>query len=318
MTADLLVRVVRSGFVESEHHGHAVALDADGNVVASVGDPSEAVLARSALKPLFAVGMVRAGLDVNGHQLALAQASHSGEGYHLDGVRRLLATAGLDDGALRTTPDRPLDPAERSRWSTLDFPPSSLAHNCSGKHAAMLVTCVVNGWDLDRYLDPDHPLQLGLRAAVADLAGESVAATAVDGCGAPVHALSLTGLARAFSRIATASADTGEARVARANRVHPEWVGGTGRYVTELARAVPGLVVKDGAEAVCAAALPDGRTVAVKILDGSERALRPVLRDLLRRVGEQSDALDRFGEVPVLGHGRPVGTVESALGSPDH
>ena len=69
----------------------------------------------------------------------------------------------------------------------------------------MLATCRLNGWPMDDYLDPGHPLQQLIRSTVAELAGEPVAATAVDGCGAPAFAISLTGLAMAFSRLATAA-----------------------------------------------------------------------------------------------------------------
>jgi L-asparaginase II len=309
-----LAHVVRSGFVESVHHGHAVALSADGSVAVSAGEPDGPVVARSSLKPLFAVAMVRAGLDVPPHLLALGQSSHSGEAYHLDGVRRLLAVAGLDVTDLRNTPGVPLDPDEAARWRVEGRGTTRLAQNCSGKHAAMLVTCAVNGWDRKTYVCPEHPLQVMLREVVAELAGEPVAASGVDGCGAVVHAVSPVGLARAFARIAVAPPDTAEGLVAEANRRHPEWVGGTGRYVTELARAVPGLVTKDGAEGVCAAALPDGRAVAVKVLDGSERPLRPVLAALLAAVGETGPALERFARVPVLGHGVPVGRVVATAG----
>ena len=154
--------------------------------------------------------------------------------------------------------------------------PSALAQNCSGKHAAMLATCVANGWDLATYRDPAHPLQQAMAETLADLAGEPVAATGIDGCGAPVMAISLTGLARAFGRLASAADGTDEARVATAIRSYPEWLGGTRRDVTSLIRGLPGAVAKDGAESVYALGLPDGRGVALKIADGGQRA-RPVV-----------------------------------------
>lgn len=319
MTYGLLARVVRSGFVEGAHHGVAVALDASGAVVASVGDVTAPVFPRSSNKPMQAVGMLRAGLRLDGHLLALAASSHSGERYHLDGVSRVLAGAGLGVDALRNTPDLPLDDAERLAWQLRGQAASSHAQNCSGKHAAMLATCVLNGWPTDSYLDPAHPLQAALAATLADLAGEPVCGTGVDGCGAPVLALSTLGLARAFARVATGAPGTPEGRVAAAIRTHPEWLGGTGRDVTALVRAVPGLVGKDGAEAVYAVALPDGRAVALKIADGADRARLPVLVALLRRLGVgdvdgvDDAALDALAHVPVLGHGREVGVVEALV-----
>jgi L-asparaginase II len=185
--------------------------------------------------------------------------------------------------------------------------------NCSGKHAAMLATCVANHWPTGSYRDPDHPLQVAVRRTVERLAGEQVGAVGVDGCGAPLFALSLTGLARAFAAIATAPAGSPEHRVATAIRRHPEWLGGTGRDVTRLVAGVPGLIAKDGAEGVYAAALPDGRAVALKIDDGASRARPPVMVAALRALGVDAPVLDELAEVPLLGGGQPVGAVRAVL-----
>ncbi len=310
-----LARVTRSGFVESVHHGALVVLGSDGLPLIEAGDVDGPVFPRSSSKPLQLVAMLRAGLDpaatVPGELLALAHASHSGESFHLAGVRRILQAAGLTEADLRNTPDLPIDPAERAAWLGTGHPPTSAAQNCSGKHAAMLATCVVNGWDLATYLDPDHPLQQAIARTTAELAGEEVAAVGVDGCGAPVLAISLTGLARAFAGIATAAAGTPESLVAQANRGYPEWVGGTGRDVTRLIAGVPGLIAKDGAEGVYAAATSDGRAVALKIADGAERARPPVLATALKAVGIEAAVLDELVDAAVvLGHGEPVGRVE--------
>jgi L-asparaginase II len=306
----VLARVVRSGFVESVHHGVAVAVDADGDVVASAGDWQAPIFPRSSNKPLQAVAMVREGLDLEGPLLALTCSSHSGERYHMDGVRRMLASAALTPQDLQNTPDLPLDAAERLAWQCAGRAPDALAQNCSGKHAGMLVTCRDNGWDTAEYLRPTHPLQRAITGTIADLAGEPVAATGVDGCGAPVHALSPLGLAVAFARIAAAAPGTPEGRVAAAVRTHPEWLGGTGRDVTRLVRGIPGLVAKDGAEGVYVAALADGRAAAVKIADGGERPRTAVLAALLHRLGVEAPVLDELADVPVLGHGVPVGRIE--------
>jgi L-asparaginase II len=320
VTHALLARVVRSGFVEGEHHGTAVALAADGSTEVAVGDVDAPIFPRSSNKPMQAVAMLRAGLDLDGHLLALATSSHSGEGYHLDGVRRILARAGLTVDALRNTAALPLDGEARLAWLRAGRAPCPHAQNCSGKHAAMLATCVENGWPVESYLEPDHPLQALVAETLVELAGEPVAATGLDGCGAPVLAISTAGLARAFARISTAADGTPEGRVADAVRRYPEWLGGTGRDVTALVRAVPGLVAKDGAEAVFAAALPGGGAAAVKIADGGDRARVPVLVALLRRLGVDApgsevpgvdpEALDMLGDVPVLGRGERVGRIE--------
>jgi L-asparaginase II len=303
--------VVRSGFVESVHHGSVVVIDPSGTPVLAVGDPDQPVFPRSANKPVQAVAMVRAGLDVPDELLALSAASHSGEPVHLAAVQRLLAGAGLSEDDLQNTPDLPLDQAERSAWIAAAREPSSLAQNCSGKHAGMLATCAAAGWDLRTYLDPEHPLQRSMAEVLGELAGEPVAHVGVDGCGAPVMAVSLTGLARAFGALATSAPGTPEQRVGAAMRAHPELVGGSGRDVTALMRAVPGLLAKDGAEAVYAAALADGTAVAVKIADGGDRARPVVMAQALRAAGVDPALVAFLDDAPVLGHGQPVGAVRA-------
>lgn len=309
MSLAVLATVVRNGFVEGVHHGSAVALDASGEPRVELGEPGVPVLPRSSLKPLQAVAMLRAGLPLEGPLLALAAASHGGEAYHRDGARRILEAAGLGAAALRNVPDLPIGAAERLVWQRLGRAPEPIAMNCSGKHAAMLATCVHNGWDVDTYLDAGHPLQRATADVVGELCGEPVAATTVDGCGAPAFAVSLTGLARAFARIAAGAPGTPEGRVAAAIRAHPEWLGGTDREVTHLLRAVPGLIAKDGAEGVYAAALPDGRAVALKIADGAERARPVVMAALLGALGVESPLLEMSSRRPVIGGGMEVGSV---------
>jgi L-asparaginase II len=311
MPAVPVAEVVRSGFVESVHHGSVVVIDPGGRVVLAVGEPDAPMFARSSNKLVQAAAMVASGLDLDGELLALGAASHSGEPFHLDGARRILAGAGLDESSLQNTPDLPYDATERREWIEAGRGPTSLAQNCSGKHAAMLATCVAAGWDLATYRDPAHPLQVAIAHRLAHLAGEPVTATGVDGCGAPVMAVTLTGLARSFAALATASPSTPEGRVAAAVRAHPEWVGGTRRDVTRLMRAVPGLVAKDGAEAVYAAALPSGHAAAVKIADGGERARPVVMAQALVAMGVEATAVEFLAEAPVLGHGEPVGAVRA-------
>jgi L-asparaginase II len=309
--APVVAHVVRSGFVESVHHGSVVALDADGSVLMAVGDVAGPVFPRSSSKPIQALAMLRAGLDLDGELLALAAGSHSGEQFHLEGVQRILAGAGLDEQDLQNTPGLPYDEDERHAWIASGRGATPLTQNCSGKHAAMLATCVVAGWDTTTYRDPAHPLQRLIADTLAELTDEPGNATGVDGCGAPVMAVSLTGLARAFSRLAAAPEGTGEARVAAAIRAYPQWLGGTGRDVTALIAGVAGLIAKDGAESVYAAGLADGRAVALKIADGGQRARPVVMAAALRRLGITADVLDVLAEAPVYGHGRQVGSIEA-------
>ncbi|PWJ51753.1 asparaginase [Quadrisphaera granulorum] len=317
-----LAAVVRGPLVESVHLGHLVITGPDGEAVSGLGDPHVRVWPRSSLKPLQAVAALQAGLDLSDDDdrsrrlLALACASHSGEQRHLDGVLELLAAAGLGPSSLRNTPDLPYGAQAAAAWRAAGNGPQPLAQNCSGKHAAMLAACVAAGWDTGTYLDVGHPLQRQVRATVADLGSSAHNLTTVDGCGAPLHSLPLSGLARAFGRIAAApeqAPGSPEAAVARAMSTHPEMVGGTGRDVTALMAGVPGLVAKDGAEGVYAAGLPDGRGVALKVLDGGDRPRPVVLAAVLRALGVEAAVLDEVGRVPVLGHGRPVGAVRAVL-----
>lgn len=314
----VIAEVVRSGFVEGHHRGSWVVLGADGEVVDSAGDVTGPVLPRSCNKPLQAVGMLESGLDLDGELLAIACASHSGEPFHLDAVRRILAGAGLDESALQTPPDWPLDDATREALLREGGQKASVQMNCSGKHAAMLATCVANGWSTDDYLDPDHPLQRAIAATFARLTGEPVAVTAVDGCGAPLLATSLTGLARGFAALATAT-DGPEARVATAVREHPSYVSGSTRDELRLLTAVPGAIGKAGAESCYAVALPDGRAIATKTDDGAARARPVLMAALLERLGVldeagvDAEAVRATGRTPLLGGGVEVGEVRAVL-----
>ncbi|HEY3466847.1 MAG TPA: asparaginase [Amycolatopsis sp.] len=304
MTNPVLAEVVRSGFVESVHRGALVVTGPEGDARLALGDVVSPVYPRSSNKPLQAVGMLRAGLDFAGEDLALACASHSGEPRHVKHVLELLQAAGLREDDLACPPDFPLHvPSMRDAAE-----PRRVMMNCSGKHTAMLTTCVRAGWPTSGYESPDHPLQRALAAAVAELTGEPIAHTGVDGCGAPLFAFSLTGLARAFGRIARGVDAEAEA-VASAMRAHPWLVAGTGREDTELMSAVDGLIAKGGAEGVQAFALPDGFAVAIKIDDGNKRACAPLAVEALRYLGVDVSGLDALAHGSVLGGGRPVGEV---------
>jgi L-asparaginase II len=265
-----------------------------------------------------ATGMLHAGLDLQGELLALAAASHSGEDFHVAGARRILAGAGLTQDALQCPPDLPLDEAA-AQALRLAGGPDRIHMNCSGKHSAMLATCVAAGWPTQTYPDPRHPLQVALAATVAKLTGEPVAAIGVDGCGAPIFAISPLGLARAFRALVLAEPGTPERRVADAFRAYPAWTSGTVRAECQLMQAVPGLMVKSGAEGVDAFALADGRAGVVKIEDGSQRARTPVTVAILRELGVEQvpgvnlDALAELATTPVSGGGRLVGEVRATL-----
>ena len=284
-TNPVLAEVVRSGFAESRHRGAVAALAADGTQVIGVGGTAVPVFPRSANKPLQAAGMLNCRLDLDGELLALAAASHSGEDFQVDGVRKILYGAGLGEDSLRCPAAWPLDLDAARQLIAGGGGPSRIRMNCSGKHAAMLATCVVNGWPTESYLAQGHPLQRAILGTVEELAGEQVTWTGVDGCGAPLFALTLAGLARAFRAMVLAAPGTPERRVAEAMRAHPEWVSGTNRDERKLMDAVPGLLVKGGAEGVVAFAFTDGRAGAVKIDDGMARGRMPVLVATVRLLG---------------------------------
>ncbi|GGP10900.1 asparaginase [Nonomuraea glycinis] len=332
----LVVEVVRSGFVESRHQARMLTLDATGTPVAVHGAVHVPASPRSSMKPLQALGMLRAGLGLSGELLALACASHAGEPYHVEGVRRILAGAGLGESALRCPEDYPEDRTVTDR--------GRVYMNCSGKHAAMLATCVRNDWPLETYLEPPHPLQRAIRATVEELTGERVLASGVDGCGAPLFFISMLGVARAFAALAlstedgtrpagtpvggpeggseggsrplgssvggpegSAEGDTGPRAVFDAMRTHPEWTSGTHRPEAALMRALPGLLVKAGAEGFQAFVFEDGRAGVIKVEDGAGRGRTPLTVAALRTLGLTSPELDALAAQPVLGGGRPVG-----------
>ena len=314
----VVAEIVRSGFVEGHHYGSIVALAADGSVHWSVGEVVAPVLPRSSNKPIQALAMVELGLDLPDDLLALACASHSGEPFHVEGVRRTLASAGLDESALQTPADYPLDDDAREAVVRAGGAKAPVLMNCSGKHAAMLATCVLRGWDTTTYLDPAHPLQVAIAETFARVTGEPVTAVAIDGCGAPLLSTSLIGLARGFAALATAG-DGPMHRVGSAIRQHPEFVSGTTRDELHLLRAVPGMIGKAGAESCYAVALPDGRAWALKTDDGAPR-VRPVLMaEALRRSGlldedgVDSDAVNATGRHDLLGGGEPVGEIRAAF-----
>jgi L-asparaginase II len=315
----VLAEVVRSGFVESRHRGAALILGADGQPAWAAGQVTEPMFPRSASKPMQAAAMLRCGLDLDGKLLALAAASHSGEDFHVAGVREILSRAGLPESTLQCPPALPMDEASQREILSHGGGPDRVHMNCSGKHAAMLASCVAAGWPTGSYRDPGHPLQLAIRATIEDLAGEPVTATGVDGCGAPLFALSLTGLARAFQAMVTAPPATPERKVADAMRAYPEWTSGTTRAERALMTAVPGLLVKSGAEGVDGLALADGRAIAVKVEDGAARALPPVAVALLGRLGvatgraAAATALDEIAHVPVIGGEETVGWIRATL-----
>jgi L-asparaginase II len=245
-------------------------------------------------------------------ELAIGAGSHNGEDAHRELAAAILAAVGLGQDDLGCPPALPQDEATRAQWLVAGRAPDRLAMNCSGKHAAMLAACIAAGWPTAGYLDPDHPLQQAIEARLSEAAGERVTAVVVDGCGAPQHALSVTGLARGVLSLVQAPAGSRDRSVADAMRAEPWFVAGTGREDTDLMRAVPGLLVKGGADGVHVAAVPGRGAVALKMDDGGERGRTPALSAALLRLGVSAEALAPWLLTPVSGGDDVVGEVRAA------
>ena len=325
---EVLAEVERSGFVESRHLGAVAVADADGRLLATAGDPELVTYIRSCAKPFQALAVRGLGVEpelVLG-QLALAGAcgSHNGEPDHVASVRKVLEAAGLDEKALRCPPVMPTDRTARQRVDG----PAAVYHNCSGKHAYMLAGSVVRGWAPERYTEPDHPLQAVVGDTLSDFAGVPIEHVGVDGCGVPVHAMALRGLATAYARLGAraAAGEEGPAAVVEAVRNHPFMLAGTGQLDTLLVEATGGRVLaKVGAEAAYGAVdLATGTGLALKVLDGAPRARAAALLAALRALDwlddAQWEAVLPAATATIRGGGQTVGAVRPAelrLSTPD-
>ncbi|MGA9102008.1 asparaginase [Aeromicrobium sp.] len=308
---DVLVEVVRSGLVEDRHRGVAVRVDPDGEILWSMGDPGLTIFPRSANKPFQTVAMMRAGLPLDGPELALAAGSHSGEPFQVDAIRAVLARAGLEESALQTPPALPKDPEAHRAAVRAGREPEPVLMECSGKHAAMLLTSVVNDWPIDTYLDPDHPLQQAITSTFTELTGAPPDAVGTDGCGAPLLATTLHRLATATARLMSAASGSDSRQLLDAMIAHPEYVSGTHRDELRLMQAVPGLFAKTGAGSVLVVGLPDGSACALKIEDGDQRPRFVAMHRILEIAGVEAEILQE--RPPVLGGGKQVGEIRPAF-----
>ncbi len=277
-TGVLLAEVVRAGIVESVHNGHLVLINSDGSVRAALGEVDAPMYPRSSIKSFQASAMVRSGLVLTPRQLAVVCASHSGSDQHFEVIESILRGAGLTTSDLRNSLDAPIGRAERLAWG--DKAPTHLAQNCSGKHAGMLATCVINGWDTKSYLDAKHPLQIAIRQEIEELTGAAVIATTADGCGAPLFAITTRNFALGAHKLRV-SADPVHQEIVTACLAHPEMVAGEGRLTTTLMPTIPGLFMKEGAEAVELLSLADGRASVFKVSDGADRAFPAIVKAIL-------------------------------------
>jgi L-asparaginase II len=297
---EILATVTRGGIAESSHLGHLIVLNADGSTYLSKGSPELPIFPRSAVKSLQASAMLKAGLTVSDEELAIICASHSGNQSHIDLVIKMLEKRDISISTLKNSVDKPLGEKEKIAWG--EKPPSQLAQNCSGKHAGMLITCKQNGWDMATYLDINHPLQIAIKNEIEELAGEKVSAVSIDGCGAPLFALSLIGLARSISNLVKSN-EAVHKQIVTACTTYPELVAGEGRLTTRMMKAVPGLFMKEGAEGVEVCALSDGRVIAIKIIDGSWRPVAPIIMEIFKQwdVVMPDESVKIYGGASVIG-----------------
>ena len=265
--------VDRGGWPESFHEGALVVVDDGGSVRASLGGSDFPVFIRSSLKMIQALPVVESGaadaFGLDERLLALCCASHSGEPFHVDGAREILRRAGAREEWLHCGAHPPVHRPSAADLVRAGQDPEPIHNNCSGKHAGMLAVCVRRGWDPDGYWKPDHPLQMEIAGQLAALAGVAPEDLehGVDGCGVPAFRLPMIAFARGVARFAGRTADgDAAARIFDAMNRHPDMVGGTGRFCTELPRAANRPVIaKAGAEGFYIVAWRDeeGRGVAL-------------------------------------------------------
>ena len=255
-----LAYLTRAGVIESRHHGLVCLTGPDGKLIQEHGNSRKLIYPRSAVKPLQALAMRRAGLNLSGVQLAMSSASHQGTPEHTSIVLSILSDAGLSESDLMCPVAWPGNLKARSAAAA----ETKAAFNCSGKHAAFLAACVKNGWDTKTYLQPEHPLQKLIVEVIEEFSGEKIPLSTFDGCGAPLHLMSLQGLARAIGKFAETENEIRDAMLAN------PWVvddhGASDTLVMEK-----GMLAKIGAEGVFVIGLASGHGVAVKVADGSMR-----------------------------------------------
>ena len=288
----------RDGIVESRHRGIAALTGPDGKLVDHLGVAKRLIYPRSSVKPLQVVAMRRAGLDLAGEELAICAGSHHGTGRHIALVDGILAGVGLDENALQCPPAWPGNPAARAEAAG----ESKAAFNCSGKHAGFIAASKAAGWDVNTYLDADHPLQKSVEEVLVEFSGEPILHSTVDGCGAPLHTITVEGLARAVGKFAASETEIAEAMLAN------PWAVGDERSPDAIIMR-HGMVAKLGAEGVFVIALKSGHGVAVKIADGSLRAAPLVALRLLNRNGLLDD--QTFAELHAALTVKSMGGAES-------
>lgn len=307
MANPILAQLVRGELVESIYTGRLVMLTADGKIEFSLGDIKELVYPRSAVKCVQAAISLEFGAQLENETAAVAAASHSGSDEHIRYVLSILNSVGLTESDLQTPPDYPLGVTEQREWIVLRKPKSAIAMNCSGKHAAWLAASVASGLDPKQYLSPKNKIQERTIELFSELAEEKIVVSSIDGCGGPLHAMSLIGLTKMIQQAVVAPIDSELNQIVSAVRKFPEAASGAGRDVAKFMRAIPGSYIKEGAEGVEVLALSDGRTAALKFDSGNFLLRHLVSARIFQLWGVNNPASDELLTKPVLGGGKQVG-----------
>ncbi len=314
MDAPVLVEVTRGTEVESRHRGQIVVVEAQGQVRHHLGDPEALVCMRSLAKPFQALPVITSGaaekFEFGPQELALFSGSLSGQDFQVGLVTQILFRLGLSPDVLQCGSHAPLHRPSAQALAQAGARPTPLMHTCAGKHASMLALCVHQGWPLQNYLAPEHPVQQLILRTIARMVGipPDKIPVAIDGCGAPVFYAPLKNIALGYARLAAAKADSPGGVLMKAILDHPRHIAGDGRLDTDVMLALPGKVfAKSGAEGGYVLALAEGGLgVAVKIEDGASRALNPTVVGVLEQLGlltpEAKERLAAYVSPAILNH----------------
>lgn len=277
-SAELEVRLLREGILESVHSAQAVICDDRGRILLMAGSADTSAFGRSALKPFQALAVTTTGTleryNLTDRDLAIVCSSHKGKIEQVRQVFNILWRADIDP----TTLQCPIPEGKRS----------PLEYNCSGKHAGMLAVCQQRGFPSSSYLQQHHPVQQIILNKLAELlkipAVEFI--TAKDDCGAPTYFMQLRQMAWLYAQLASGNSLDME-RILRAMTHHPTMVAGEGEFDTELMQLTEGeLVSKSGAEGVqCIGRVGEGMGLAIKVTDGAKRAKYAIAIHVLKQMG---------------------------------
>src|ERR1051325_9925089 len=267
--AEPLVEVKRGSITESRHRGYIVAVEPDGNIVASLGAPHYVTFLRSSAKPFQALPLLLTGaadrFGFTDREVALACASHNGEPIHTEIAASMLQKIGLGPEALKCGVNEPYSAEAAAELRARGKEPTVLHNNCSGKHAGMLAVALQLGAPIENYDSPESPVQKAIADVLSKFSDVLVTdmAVGIDGCGAPIFGITMKAMALAYARLVAQpmsfDKQTHDAceRIVRVMTTYPELIGGTSqRLATEVMRAARGRVVsKVGAEGVYTAGI---------------------------------------------------------------